>query len=69
MTGKLTMRGTSKTVTANMTVNADGSKLSAKGSFTASHADFGFSPFSAILGTLKNDEALSFSIDVEGAAQ
>jgi polyisoprenoid-binding protein YceI len=67
--GTLTIHGVSKAVSAKMTVTADGSAFSAKGTFTAKHSDFGFTPFSAIAGALKNDELLTFMIDVQGAAK
>lgn len=69
VTGALSIHGTAKPVTALMSVSADGKGFAGKGSFEASHSDFGFSPFSAAFGALKNSESLSFFIDVKGAAQ
>jgi polyisoprenoid-binding protein YceI len=68
VTGSLTVHGTPATVTALMEVEATDSSFSANGSFDANHADFGMKPYSALLGTLKNDERLTFFIDVEGGA-
>ena len=67
--GTMTIHGVSKAVSAKMTVTADGAALSAKGTFTAKHSDFGFQPFSAVAGALKNDELLTFMIDVQGTAK
>jgi len=69
VTGKLTIRGTTAPVETTLTVNADGSSFSAKGSFASTHATFGFKPYSAALGAVKNDEKLTFFVDVKGKAK
>ena len=69
VTGNLTIRGVAKSVTVPMNITADGKAFSAKGSFTVNHTDFGFQPFSALLGQLKNKNEMRFTIDVKGAAQ
>lgn len=68
VTGGLTVRGKTKTVTVPMKFSADGKTLSAKGSFTASATDFGFEPFSALFGQLKNKNEMKFTVDVKGKA-
>lgn len=65
VTGDLTMRGVGARVSAVMTVEA-GDTFHAKGSFTGTHGQWGFSPFTALLGSLKNDDTLGFHIDVRG---
>ena len=67
--GNLTIRGQSKALSATMEINADGSSFSATGSFTATHEDFGFAPYSAMGGALRNETEMRFTIDVKGAAQ
>ncbi len=50
-----------------MEITADGTSFAGKGRFTLQHSDFGFDPFTALLGSLRNDKALEFVIDVKGA--
>ncbi len=64
--GNLTIHGKSKAVTTKMTIQADGA-FAARGSFKATHADFGIEPFSALLGALKNAPELKFVVDVKGS--
>lgn len=68
VTGALTIRGTAHTLTAEVDLSVDGPSFKAKSQFTANHSDFGFKPFSALLGALKNHEELTFFVDVTGKA-
>ncbi len=67
--GEISVRGVGKAISVPMTVSADGSSFSARGSFKLTHADFGFSPYVAPLGVLRNQESLEFLIDVKGRAR
>lgn len=67
VTGDLSIRGVGKEVSALMKVTADGQRFAARGRFDASHSDWGFTPFTALLGSLRNDDALGFHVDVVGA--
>ena len=67
--GTLTIRGVGATVTAPMTVSHDGTSFSASGRFSANHTDFGFKPFTAALGALKNNNKLTFVINTKGKAK
>ncbi len=67
--GSLTIRGQSAPVTALMDIDADGKTLKASGGFEAKHTDFGFDPYSAMLGALKNRNELQFTVKVEAAAK
>jgi polyisoprenoid-binding protein YceI len=69
VTGALTIHGVSKTVTVPMTIREGEGSFGATGRFDATHADFGMTPFSAAFGAVKNDQRLSFVIDVRGTAQ
>ncbi|MEZ4319048.1 MAG: YceI family protein [Myxococcota bacterium] len=69
VTGPLTMHGVGHDVTASMKITADGSAFSAKGTFSGTHADWKFDPFTAVFGSLRNDDALAFTVDVKGTAQ
>jgi polyisoprenoid-binding protein YceI len=63
--GNLTVRGKAKAVSAVMDVT-EGAQFGAKGSFTAKHTDFGFEPYTALLGSLRNANDLTFYVDVAG---
>ncbi|MFT4621584.1 MAG: polyisoprenoid-binding protein YceI [Myxococcota bacterium] len=67
VTGDMSIRGVAKTVTVTMDVSAVGTSFTAKGSFATTHGDFGFKPFSAGFGALKNQDKLAFVIDVAGS--
>ncbi len=67
--GKLTIRGKSKAVTITLQVFHSNNSIRAKGTFTAQHSDFGFSPYSAFFGTVKNRQDILFVINVVGTAQ
>ncbi len=68
VTGDLTIRGVSKEVAVTMDVSADDSGFSASGTFDSTHTDFGFNPFSAAFGALKNQNKLRFVVDMKGSA-
>ena len=67
--GELTIRGKSKAVTITLQVFHSNNSIRAKGTFTAQHSDFGFSPYSAFFGTVKNRQDILFVINVVGTAQ
>ncbi len=67
--GELTIRGKSKTVTIPLQIFHSDNGIRAKGTFTAQHSDFGFSPYSAFFGTVKNRPDILFVINVVGTAQ
>jgi polyisoprenoid-binding protein YceI len=67
--GNLTIRGVSKTIAVPMEISADGTSFKAKGTFSASHEDFKFSPYTAMGGALRNETEMRFTVDVVGAAQ
>jgi polyisoprenoid-binding protein YceI len=64
VTGDLTIRGVTKSITTVMDVQSDSKTFRAKGNFSILHTDFGFKPFSAFLGMIRNDNTLTFFIDV-----
>lgn len=67
VTGLMTVRGASKTIAAKMTIVASDATFTAKGRFSARHSAFGFDPYSAMMGGLKNRDAMDFAIDVKGS--
>lgn len=67
--GTLTVHGVGKSVTSTMKITGDGAAFTASGTFTAKATDFGFEPYSALLGALKNQNEMKFTVDVRGAAR
>lgn len=67
--GNMGIHGVTKAVAPVMTITADGTSFAAKGTLTVNQSDFGFQPFSALLGQLKNKDAMKFTIDVKGAVK
>ncbi len=66
VTGDMTVHGVTKSVVTLLTVATEGNEFTAKGTFTANHADFAMVPYSNLFGRLRNAPALSFAIDVVG---
>jgi len=66
VTGSLTLHGVSKSVTVPMKISA-GDTFTAKGSLHILATDYGFQPYSALLGQLKNQNDMTLTIDVVGA--
>ena len=67
--GSLTVRGQKKAVSFTFAGSIEEDTLSGRGGFSLQHADFGFSPYTAFLGTLRNREELRFVLQVVGKAQ
>lgn len=61
--GTLNIRGVDKAVKTKMRIDSDPSRFSARGSLSVVHGDFGFKPFTAVLGSLRNDDKLTFDLD------
>jgi polyisoprenoid-binding protein YceI len=68
VSGKLTIKGTSKPITIRMTLDADAQSYSAKGGFKIKGSDYGLEPFSAMMGALKNQDELRFTVRLSGTA-
>ncbi len=64
--GVMSLRGVDKKVSVSMNVTATGSAFTARGEVTMNHTDFGFKPFRALAGSLRNQDRLDFVIDVVG---
>ncbi|MES2643239.1 MAG: YceI family protein [Myxococcota bacterium] len=69
VTGTLTIHGVPKAVSSTMKLSGDGNTLTASGTFNAKATDFGFDPYTALLGALKNKNEMKFTVDVRGAAK
>jgi polyisoprenoid-binding protein YceI len=66
ISGTLTVRGQTKSVNTDVTFRIQDGELYAQGSFQATHADFGFEPYSAAFGGIRNGEDISITFDVVG---
>lgn len=69
VTGSLTIRGVGKTITAPMKVTASPTGLSAKGQVEITGSRFGFDPYTALLGALRNDDTYTLRIDISATPQ
>lgn len=68
VSGNLSIRGKTAPVTSVMHIEVEGGELTATGRFKTTHTAFGFEPFSALMGALKNRDELEFVMDVRGNA-
>lgn len=68
-TGTLTIRGVTKNVTTTLQITLEGDRFTADGQFTVHHTDFGFKPYSAALGTIKNADPLAFHLSLTATRQ
>lgn len=66
--GTLSMRGQSVPVSVLMRIVAGQGELSAAGQLETTHTAFGFQPYSAALGALKNRDQLRFFVHVLATA-
>jgi polyisoprenoid-binding protein YceI len=67
--GNLTIKGKAKQVAVPMTMLVDDESLAASGAFSAAHTDFGFQPYTALMGQLKNKNELSFRLKIKAKAK
>jgi len=66
VTGKLEIRGVGQSITVPMKIDAGSGSFAAQGTFTATHTDFGFKPYTNLLGALRNQNQLEFVVNVKG---
>jgi len=64
LSGKLTIRGVSKDVSFPATYTADAAGFRVVGAVELKHADFGFQPYSAMMGAIRNGERLTLKVDL-----
>lgn len=60
--GDLTIRGVTRRVTVNAKIRLDGTQLRGNARLRIRHEDFGFEPFSAMLGAIRNQEKIDLII-------
>lgn len=66
LSGQFTMLGKSKAVKVPLKGFSAGDTLSGKGSFSVNHTDFGFEPYSAMFGQLKNQNKITLMVNLNG---
>lgn len=66
VTGVFTLHGVSQPVTVRLNVAEDGQRFRATGSFDILHQTYGFKPYTAALGALRNDKTLGIHLDLVG---
>jgi polyisoprenoid-binding protein YceI len=66
VTGRLSIRGVGLDLTVPMSWHLDGPDLVASGRFQARATDFGFKPFTAMLGAIRNQDRMDFVVEVRG---
>ncbi|MCB9761800.1 MAG: YceI family protein [Alphaproteobacteria bacterium] len=66
VSGTLTIRGQGKPVTVTMKVDATPDSFSASGGLNIKASDFGFEPFTAMLGALRNLDRMKLSVSAKG---
>jgi polyisoprenoid-binding protein YceI len=66
--GNLSIHGVAKAIAPLFSLSADGHELSASGGFSAKATDFGFQPYSALLGALKNKNEMRFTVVAKASA-
>ena len=64
--GRLTIRGVTRDVAVPLRVATADGRLGATGTFTMRATDFGFEPYSAFLGSVKNKDEMAVVVDVVG---
>ena len=64
ITGKLTIRGITQSVTFPAQVERRDKALQVRGSFRFSQSSFGYEPYSALFGAVRNQDEVLFHFDV-----
>ena len=66
--GQFTLRGVTNSITVPVTVStAEGIRI--KGSFKIKATDYGFEPYSAMFGQIRNSNEMKVSLDLQGVAR
>ncbi len=67
--GVVSLRGVERSVEVQLAVATEGDSLRATGKLPLRHTDFGFEPYSAALGAVKNKDEMTLVIDLVGVSQ
>ena len=68
VTGDLTIRGVTQSVDLKLKRMASLEEISLVGTLRIAHTDFGFEPYSAMMGALRNADPITVTIIARGAA-
>lgn len=66
VTGDLTIRGVTRSVSFPATVKLDGSTFVGEGKLKVKQTDYGFEPYSALLGAIKNQNEVILNLKIVG---
>lgn len=69
LTGDLEIRGVAQTIQIGVKVRLTEGLLHASSDFTEVHENFGFKPYSGLLGTIKNDRRIQFRVRARARRQ
>lgn len=69
VTGKLTIRGVTRVVTVPISYEVKANTFRGEGELTVNHTDFGFQPYSAVLGTIQNADPIRLKFKLVGVSQ
>jgi hypothetical protein len=67
--GSLSIRGQSKAIRLTLNSTVENGVLTGTGEFNIRHSDFGFKPYAAFLGTLRNQEQMTITVQITGNAR
>jgi polyisoprenoid-binding protein YceI len=66
VTGDLTIRGVTQSVSLPMALSGDPQAFSAEGALKINATDYGFEPYSAARGAIKNQDAMILIVNLQG---
>lgn len=66
VTGELTIRGVTRSVSFPATVKLDGDRFVGEGKLKVKQTDYGFEPYSALLGAIKNQNEVILNLKIVG---
>ena len=68
LNGTFSLRGVSKSISVPVTVSTDDG-VRIKGSFKIKATDYGFEPYSALFGQIRNSNEMKVTLDLQGVAR
>ncbi|MBA2662935.1 MAG: YceI family protein [Bradymonadaceae bacterium] len=66
---EVSLRGRTQELPLMIVIESDQGRLLAMGEFTLTHADFGFEPYSAFFGAVRNAQEITFHFNLVGQMQ
>jgi len=65
VSGDLTLRGVTRPITVPLTIASEGEGYRANGSFRILQSDFGYQPYSGVLGTVRTKDEVEIVLDLK----